>query len=272
MTAVNLHPNLRIAIHPPIARLVIDRPEKRNALSLQMWEALPAIFDRLAAEASVAVIVIQGAGREAFASGADIAELLAHATGPDAASAFMKTVHRAEETVANCPKPVIAMIAGSCYGGGLELATACDVRFAAAGSRFAAPPARLGVVYSLSSTRRLIELVGPGRARELLFSARVVDSTEAVAIGLIEREVAVADLEPETLRFAHEVSHRSQVSVRAAKRLVREILDGAVEENESLHDMRIDAMLSADLREGASAFLQRRKPTFPSGSAFSPDR
>jgi enoyl-CoA hydratase/carnithine racemase len=266
MTAADVHPNLRVAIDAPVARLVINRPEKRNALSLAMWEAVPEIFDRLAREPSVAVIVVEGAGGEAFAAGADIGELLAHATDPDAASAFMLTVQRAEQAVASCPKPVIAMVAGSCYGGGLELAMACDVRFAATGSRFAAPPARLGVVYSLSSTRRLVELVGPGHARDLLFSGRDIDSAEAVAIGLVEREIAVADLEAETLSYAQTVGRRSQVSVLAAKRVVRAILDGATEEDEDLHRLRVDAMLGADLREGASAFLARRKPVFPSCS------
>jgi enoyl-CoA hydratase/carnithine racemase len=266
MTAAGVHPNLKVMVDTPVARLVIDRPEKRNALSLAMWEAVPEVFARLAADPSVAVVVVEGAGGEAFASGADIGELLAHAGEADAASAFMMTVQRAEQAVAACRKPVIAMIAGSCYGGGLELAMACDVRFAAIGSRFAAPPARLGVVYSLSSTRRLVELVGPGRARDLLFSGRDVDSGEAAAIGLIEREIAAADLEAETLRYARTVGRRSQVSVRVAKRVIRAILDGAVEEDEDLHRLRVDAMLSADLREGASAFLERRRPDFPSCS------
>jgi gluconolactonase len=264
MSTADLHPNLRLDTEGSVARLTIDRPTKRNALTLEMWAALPHIVESLAADSSVAAIVVEGAGDEAFASGADIGELLTHCSGPATASTFMIAVQRAEQAIAGCPKPVIAMISGTCYGGGLELAMACDVRFAAAGSRFAAPPARLGVVYSLSSTRRLMELVGPGRARDLLFSGRELDSAEALAVGIVEYEVAREDLVADTLRYAHTLSRLSQVSVRAAKRMVRAVLDGTLVEDEHLHRMRVDAMLGDDVREGAAAFLQRRAPRFPS--------
>jgi enoyl-CoA hydratase/carnithine racemase len=264
MNASSVHPNINVTIDSQIARLVIDRPAKRNALTREMWHALPAVVALLSADDAVNIVIMEGAGDEAFASGADILELVEHARDGEDASAFMRTVQRAEQAVAACPKPIIAMIRGSCYGGGLELAMACDLRFAAVGSRFAVPPARLGVVYSLSSTRRLVDLIGAGRARDLLFSGRVLDSAEAAAVGLVEREFPAGDLEAETIGYAAAVTRLSQASVRAAKRIVRAILDGAVEEDEALHRLRVEAMLGNEFKERAAAFLEHRKPEFPS--------
>lgn len=254
---------IRLEADRPVARLIVDRPHKHNAISLEMWRRLPELIERVSADTRVKVLVVQGAGEAAFAAGADIEELLAHADSPARAALFMDTVQRAERALALCAKPTIAMIRGTCFGGGIELALACDVRFASVGSRFSIPPARLGVVYSLSSTRRLIELIGPGVARDLLFSGRAFDSGEARTMGLIEREFALAEIEQETERYAELLCRRSQFSIRAAKRVTRAILDGAVEENDALRELRVDAFLGADVREGASAFLEKRPAEFP---------
>jgi enoyl-CoA hydratase/carnithine racemase len=231
-----------------------------------MWRALPSIIRELVDDDSVSVVVVTGAGPDAFAAGADIEELSANADTAEAASAFMTAVQRAEEALAACPKPTIAMINGNCHGGGLELAMACDLRFAAVSSSFSVPPARLGVVYSLSSTRRLTQLIGPGLARDLLYSGRRFGSEEAHGMRLVERVLADEALETETVAYALQIARRSQLSVRAAKRIITSILDGRTAEDETLHQMRVDAMLSDDFGEGVEAFRERRPPEFPSGS------
>jgi enoyl-CoA hydratase len=257
-------PQLRIERAGEIARLVINRPERQNALSLEMWRAVPDHIGRFESDPLAKVLIIQGATPKAFAVGADIEELLAHSNDAAAARGFMGTVHSAEQAVGDCAKPTIAMIRGNCFGGGVELAMACDIRFASAESRFALPPAKLGVVYSLSSTRRLARLVGPGRAADLLFSGRTLDAAEAEAIGLVEHLVTADAVEAEVQKYAELLCRRSQVSIRAAKQTLREIANGMLAESPELEEIRTEAMLGSDLREGAKAFLEKRPPSFPS--------
>ena len=160
-----------------LARLVIDRPAARNAMSTAMWRLLPELVRDAIVDPAVKVLIVQGASDTAFAAGADIAEV-DECIGDDArAAALMDGVHAAEHALATCPKPVIAMIRGICIGGGIELAPACDLRFASTECTFSVPPARLGVVYSLYSTKRLVHLVGPGRARDLLYRDRRGDGS-----------------------------------------------------------------------------------------------
>jgi len=246
-----------------IARLVIDRPEKRNALSLAMWREVPALMGQVAATEAIKVLILQGVDETAFAAGADVDEIAEHADTEGRAWAFMDAVHAAETAVANCEKPVIAMIRGDCIGGGVELALACDLRFAAAGSRFGIPPAKLGLVYSLASTRRLVELVGPGLARDWLFSGRIFVLAEARAAGLVDREYGAAEIVAATQAYAEMLCRRSQCSIRAAKQIVRAALSGAQLEDASIRRLRAGAFLGPDLQEGVRAFRERRPPAFP---------
>lgn len=246
-----------------IARLVINRTQKRNALSLDMWRALPDLMGQASSDKAIKVVILQGVDDTAFAAGADIDEIVEHADSEERAWIFMDAVHAAESAVAGCDKPVIAMIRGDCIGGGIELALACDLRFASTGSRFAVPPAKLGLVYSLSSTRRLVELVGPGLAQDYLFSGRMFDITEARAAGLVDREYPLSEIAPATLSYAQLLCRRSQYSIRAAKRIVRAALAGTTVEDPSVRQLRAGAFLGADLQEGARAFRERRPAVFP---------
>lgn len=245
-----------------IARLVIDRPKKRNALSLAMWRAIPVLIDEVVADASVKVLVIQGVDETAFAAGADIDEIADHSTSEELAWAFMDAVHAAESAIGRCGKPVIAMIRGDCIGGGVEIALACDIRFAQSGSRFGIPPAKLGLVYSLASTARLVQLVGPGLARDFLFSGRLFDSAEARSARLIDREFSSEEIVAATQAYAETLCRRSQWSIRAAKAIVHAALVGATEEDDEIRRLRAGSFLGPDLQEGVRAFQEARPANF----------
>jgi enoyl-CoA hydratase/carnithine racemase len=246
-----------------IARLVINRPEKRNALSLAMWGEIPQLMKEVAADKKMKILILQGVDETAFAAGADIEEIAEHADTEARAWLFMDAVHAAETAIGLCEKPVIAMIRGDCIGGGVELALACDLRFAATGARFGIPPAKLGLVYSLASTKRLVEMVGPGLASDYLFSGRIFDLAEARAAGLVDREYQATEIVAETQAYAETLCRRSQWSIRAAKSIIRAAISGAAEESVHIRRLRAGAFLGADLQEGVHAFRERRPAAFP---------
>ncbi len=246
-----------------VAQLVIDRPEKRNALSLAMWRAIPPLIAQVSTDPEVKVLVVRGVDETAFAAGADIDEISDHAGSDELAWQFMDTVHAAESAIGRCEKPVIAMIRGDCIGGGVELALACDLRFAQEGSRFGVTPAKLGLVYSLASTARLVQLVGPGLARDYLFSARLFAATEALAAGLVDRVLPSGDIVEETQAYAALLCSRSQWSIRAAKTVIRSALEGVQSEGDQIREWRGGSFLGPDLPEGLSAFRERRTAKFP---------
>jgi enoyl-CoA hydratase/carnithine racemase len=235
------------------ATITISNPAKRNAMTQGMWRELPVLLDRLASDASVRVLVLTGAG-DTFCAGADIAGLRDQAD-PGA------TAKAAEEALAGFPKPTLAMIRGACVGGGSQLAVACDLRFAAQGSRFGVPPARLGIVYPASSTRRLAALVGPATAKYLLFSAELIDAERALRSGLIDELLPPTDLEPRVAEFAAGLAERSLLTQVAAKEFVSAPGDAAVGDDRLAYWDR-QARGSTDSAEGTAAFLERRPPRF----------
>jgi enoyl-CoA hydratase/carnithine racemase len=255
-------PHLYIERENEIARLIIDRPAKRNALSLLMWQAIPSLMDQVAADAGIKVLIVQGVDDTAFAAGADIDEIAECVGDAKRGWHYMDAVHAAESAIGRCEKPVIAMIRGDCIGGGVELALACDLRFAAKGARFGITPSKLGLVYSLASTRRLVELVGPGLARDYLYSARLFDLDEARNVGLVDREFGLDEIVAQTKSYAETLCLRSQWSIRAAKAIVRTALSGATVEDEHIRRLRGSAFLCSDLEEGVLAFRERRPASF----------
>lgn len=244
-----------------IAELIIERPEKRNAMSFEMWSALPRIAAEIDADESVKVLVVRGAGSN-FCAGADISEFEQRRGTPEAARTYGERVEGAAHALSSMTKPSIAMIHGYCIGGGCELALACDLRFADTSSRFAITPAKLGIVYGFSSTRRLSALTGPSFAKLLLFSANQVNADHALRVGLIDQLTAADELEKVTYEFAESIAGRSQVSVRGAKRLIEKIIGGLDESDEEADSIPLDAVRSDDYREGVAAFLAKRTPRF----------
>jgi enoyl-CoA hydratase/carnithine racemase len=245
-----------------LAFLIINRVEKRNALSLGMWKRIPSLFAEIENNHSIRVAIIRGGDDTAFAAGVDIDEFSGIAGSEELSWQLMDTVHAAEQSIANCSKPVIAMIEGHCVGGGIELALACDLRFASRESRFAVPPAKLGLVYSLSSTRRLIELVGIGSACDLLFSARSFDAREAAELGLVERIFEPSAIVDATLSYARMLCERSQYSIRASKKIIAAVSRGESSPSAEIQGLRGGAFVGEDLKEGMTAFFEKRAARF----------
>lgn len=253
---------LNVKLKGHCAWLTIVRPAKRNAMSLAMWSALPSLIEGVWSDQAARVLVIQGCSERVFSAGADIEEIEQHSHESHTASSFMEAVEAGTEAIARCPIPTIAMIRGDCVGGGIELAMACDMRFVSRAGRFGIPPAKLGVLYSFTSTKRLVDLVGPGKAKDLLFSGRMFDAAEAFSMGLVERLCMPEDIVATTTAYASLLSQRSQASIRGAKQIVAAVTSGLDEENDHVRQLRIGTFLGEDLKEGVRAFFEKRAPSF----------
>ena len=252
---------LHLERHGDIADLVIDRPEKRNAMSYEMWSSVPALAAEADADESVKVLVLRGAGPH-FCAGADIGEFRTHRSTAETARDYGERVEAAAHALSGMRKPSIAMIQGFCIGGGCELALACDMRFADTTAEFAITPSKLGIVYGFDSTRRLVATTSPAFGKYLLFSGRRVDAAHALRAGLVDELVEPVELPKATTDFAATIASRSQVSVRGAKRLIEKILAGEDVPDEEAASLPIRAVESEDYREGVEAFLAKRPPLF----------
>jgi enoyl-CoA hydratase/carnithine racemase len=246
-----------------VATVVLNRPAMRNAINLAMWTDLARLTEKLGKDDSVWAIVYRGAGTEAFASGADISEFPASRKDVDTAQRYNTTTAGAYAAVRECPKPTIAMIYGFCMGGAMGVAMGCDLRFAAEGSKFGIPAARLSIVYPAEAIAQLVDLVGPAYAKDILYSARTVSDREALSIGLIQRLVPAAELEQTTIDYLKVVAENAPLSIRGSKATIQAYLAGFNEENRAkLRALSTQASTSEDYREGTRAFLEKRRPTF----------
>ncbi|MEM7250295.1 MAG: enoyl-CoA hydratase-related protein [Pseudomonadota bacterium] len=245
-----------------IAEIILNRPAKRNALNREIWEAIPKLVHELEQDETVKVIILRGTEPKAFAAGADIAEFSTVHANPESAAAYDETINQAYDAVANASRPTIAMIQGVCFGVGCALALCCDLRYCDMTARFSIPPARLGLAYTLAETKRLVDVVGPSIAKEMLMGARVLDANEARAVGLVTRTFEPGDLVDEVYGFAREMCALSQYSIRAVKTVVEQILEGEVVDNAVTTNLALGAYQQDDYREGRDAFLEKRTAKF----------
>jgi enoyl-CoA hydratase/carnithine racemase len=257
---VKNHDTLVLDADGPVATLTINRPDRRNALTLDMFAAIPGLVRRAAATDGVRALVLRGAGTAAFSAGADIGEFEAVRATPDQAAHYDDVVSAAEDALEAFPGPVIAAISGFCYGGGCNLALACDIRFASPGARLAITPAKLGLVYPLRSTKRLVDLVGPSRAKMILMSGAELDAPRAESLGLVDE--VCSDLEDAVASFTALLGSRSAVTQRAVKETVRRITDGVTRDDAEHAALRAAGLSAPDYAEGVRAFLERRPPVF----------
>ena len=251
---------LRLERDGAIARLLIDRPARRNAMNQAMWQQLPALVGEAMADEAVRVLILASATPGLFCAGADIDEF-ARCTGDEAWRIANQAAIRASQyALARAEKPVIAAIDGDCVGGGCGLAIACDLRIAAPAARMGITPAKLGIVYSLFDTKLLVDLVGPARARRILYTGALHHADEALAIGLIDEiapdPLAAADA------LARTIAANAQHSVRSAKAIVRRILDGQADDDATTLALFRDAFTLPDFAEGVAAFREKRRPDF----------
>jgi enoyl-CoA hydratase/carnithine racemase len=240
-----------------------NRPERHNAVSLEMWQALGDALARFEADPDVRVVVLTGAGGKAFAAGADISEFGAQRANDAQRKRYGETSTRSFQALSGCTKPVIAAIRGYCIGGGLLIAMAADVRFATEGSRFGVPAAKLGLGYDYGGVAALARLVGPASAADILFSARQLDAEEALRIGLVNFVVEDDALESRIAEYTGRIVDNAPLTIQAIKASLRVLsgytkLPGASE---------VEALVSRcyesdDYREGRTAFMEKRKPVF----------
>jgi enoyl-CoA hydratase/carnithine racemase len=251
---------LVLSLAGDIATLTLNRPDRRNALNAAMWQALPRAC--AAVEASPAkLMILRGAGGH-FAAGADISEFDRVYADRQVAGSYADGVHNAVEAVAKLDRPVLAHIEGFCVGAGSALALACDIRLAAGDAKFGITPAKLGLMYNLADTKRLVDAAGPGKTKDILFTGRLLDATEALAFGLVDFVIPSAELDTAVAAKAAAICANSQWSIRASKRVIRQILDGAPDDTDETRRWFVDAVLAEDFLEGRAAFMAKRPPDF----------
>ncbi len=241
----------------PVATVTLNRPEARNAMTFEMYDALHDACDRLDRDAGVRVVILTGAGDRAFASSTDIRQFLAFETREDALG-YEARIGRVLSRIAGMRKPTLAMLRGDAVGGGLFMALACDLRLAAPHARLGAPVARtLGNFLAPESLALLVATVGPVRARELILTARLLEAAEARAVGLVD-EVHPADaLAARTRELAGRIAEHAPLTLAATKEATRRLL--AARSPGSLEDLILSCYLSQDFHEGVRAFLDKRK-------------
>jgi enoyl-CoA hydratase/carnithine racemase len=244
-----------------VGLITFNQPEKRNAMSLEMWAGLREILNAFAADPSLRVVIMTGAGNKAFVSGADISQFEKNRANADAQQEYDRLTASGRAELQNFPKPIIARIRGFCLGGGLAIAMSTDLRIAAVDSQFGIPAARLSIAYAPSSIKRLIELVGPAHARMILYTARRIDAAEAERIGLINKMVPDEDLNDHVLELARSIADNAPLSVAASKLTISELLkDPAERDMAAVASAAETCFNSADYREGRTAFMEKRAP------------
>jgi enoyl-CoA hydratase len=246
-----------------IATVTFNRPRMRNAISLAMWEEIARVTEGLAKDDSIRAVVYRGAGTQAFASGADISEFKENRKDTTTALKYNTQTEAAYRAIRFCLKPTVAMIHGFCMGGAMAIAMACDLRFAAEGSKFGIPAAKLNILYGADAVAQLVSLVGPAYAKDILYSARTLEDREALHIGFIQRLLPKADLEGYTHDYLRRVADNAPMSVRGSKRMVQYILEGLTERHRGdLRALALEMFESEDYKEGTRAFLEKRAPKF----------
>ena len=246
-----------------IGWLTFNNPERRNAVSLDMWQGIPRALEAFEADAEVRVIVLRGAGDKAFVSGADISQFERERGDQAANKVYSESAAIATRALEKLTKPAIAMIRGFCMGGGLVIALSCDLRIASDDSKFGIPAAKLGLGYGYEGVQRLVEVVGPTLTSEILFTARQFTATDALAMGLVNRVSSVEELERVVQEYAAMISANAPLTLRAAKLAIKQTLqDPARRKLDEVRAAVATCFDSEDYAEGRRAFAEKRKPRF----------
>jgi enoyl-CoA hydratase/carnithine racemase len=243
--------------------ITFNNPEKRNAISLDMWEGFGHALIELRDDPDVRVVILVGAGDKAFVSGADISQFEQNRHNAEASEEYAKRSAAQRALLADYPKPTIACIRGFCLGGGMQVAMMADIRFAAENSQFGIPAAKLGIAYGYDGLKNLVSLVGPSWARLLMYTGMRIDSAEAVRIGLVDRVLPDAELWSATLDTARTISGNAPLAIQAAKITIAQVLkDPDKRDMDAIKAIGTACMDSDDFREGRRAFMEKRKPRF----------
>ena len=245
----------------PIGALTFNNPARHNAMSLDMWRGAATVLETFERDPAIRVIVLTGAGGKAFVSGADISKFEDERATLDAVAEYNASVDRFSTALLSGTKPTIAMIRGFCVGGGVGIAVCCDLRIANDTARFAVPAAKLGLGYGYENVRRIVDLVGPPFATEMLLTARQFDAAEAARAGLVNRVVPDSEIDRTVRELAETIAGNAPLTIQAVKRIMREL------SSDRPDVAACDALVrkcfeSADYREGRRAFMEKRKAEF----------
>ena len=246
-----------------VGHMIFNNPERHNAVSMEMWEAAGEILTDFNADSNIRVIVVSGAGGKAFVSGADISKFEDERASAEAVKQYSETTARAYTQLHGSPKPTVAMIRGYCIGGGLGLAVCCDIRFCTEGSRFGLPAARLGLGYSLTSIKRLSDVVGVPAAKDICLSARRYDASEAQAMGLVHAVLPDSALEDHVQQYTATMAANAPLTMAAMKQVFVELVkDPGSRDLDACQEAIDRCFASEDYMEGRQAFMEKREPQF----------
>ena len=245
----------------PIATVVLNRPQKLNALTKAMWQELGSVIDEVSADDSVRCVIVRGAGEKAFSPGNDISEFATERGNKAQAIDYGRAMQATARSLASCRQPLVAQIHGICVGGGLEIAALCDLRICGESSRFGAPIKNLGLVMAYAEMAPLVRLAGPDAALEILLEGRIFDAAEAKEKRLVTRVVPDAEVAAETLATARRVAEGAPLAARWHKKFARRLSDPRPITADE-HDECFDCFDTEDFRLGYAAFLAKRKPEF----------
>lgn len=246
-----------------IGWLIFNQPDRHNALSLAMWQGIGDVLEAFAVDDSVRVAVMRGAGGKAFVSGADISEFDSKRSTAAQEHEYGQVAGRANRWLATFEKPLIALIEGYCIGGGLATALSADIRIATPDSRFGIPASKLGLGYGYSGLAKLARVVGPARARDIMFSARFMEADEALGMGLVNFVKARDAIEADTIAYAERIAGNAPLTVKAAKAAVNAWeRGGQAEDVGAVNALVNDCFDSEDYKEGRRAFKEKRTPDF----------
>jgi enoyl-CoA hydratase/carnithine racemase len=247
-----------------IGWLIFNRPEKRNAVGIETWQLMPDYVKDLAADDAIRVVILRGAGEQAFVAGADISQFKDRRRNMEDEAEYRRIGARGREALAALTKPLLAMIHGYCVGGGVAIAIGCDMRIASDDARFGIPAARLGLGYHYSGMEQLMALIGPSFTKEIFFTARTNWSAQdALRMGLVNQVVPKAELESFTREYALTIAHNAPLTLRSAKTTVNELLRPAEKRDLAMLERLIaDCFNSEDYQEGVRAFSEKRRPQF----------
>jgi enoyl-CoA hydratase/carnithine racemase len=246
-----------------VGYITFNNPEKHNAVSIEMWDALEQILDGFRSSKDMRVIVLNGAGGKAFVSGADISKFDKERSSKEAVLSYNKRTQKVYENLETFPKPTIAMIDGYCIGGGLNLAVCCDIRICSEKSKFAMPAAKLSLGYPFSSIKRLFDVMGPGMAKHFMFTAEKISASEALACGLVQKLVSEDNIDSYVKDYALNIANNAPLTIKAMKQIGIEISKNSDERDLLLCEKLASACFdSEDYKEGRKAFMEKRKPNF----------
>jgi enoyl-CoA hydratase/carnithine racemase len=244
-----------------IATVILNRPEKLNALTRPMWQALGDAFNALSADDTVRCILLRGAGEKSFSPGNDIAEFQTMRSNKEQAIAYGRVMHATAAALANCRHPIVAQIHGICVGGGLEIAALCDIRICGQSSRFGAPIKNLGLVMAYPEMAPLLRLAGADVALEILLEGRIFDAAEARDKRLVTRVVPDDQVAAEARAAAQRIAEGAPLVARWHKKFARRLADPAPI-SDAEYDECFDCFDTRDFRLGYAAFLAKQKPDF----------